>query len=212
MNHPKRDEWIPLLFGEPDAETKARLETHLNSCAQCAAEVNGWRRSVERLDAWKLPRAQPPARTRPRNIVGFAAAAAVVFGAFVAGRFSVPGVGTMMLRTELKAELASEIQRGFARVSRDSSNALANLESRLASISIRNNKQMAEEFVQVIDALRMQDRQATESLFEKLQQQYNIDFVLLRRDLETLASTTDEEIEQARAKLYELSSAQTVTH
>ena len=67
---------------------------------------------------------------------------------------------------------------------------------------------MAGEFVQVINALRADDRQATEALFDKLQKQYTTDFVLLRRDLETLASTTDEEIESARLKLYQLASNQ----
>ena len=97
---------------------------------------------------------------------------------------------------------------GFARAASDSSNALANLEFRLASASFRNNKDMAQEFVRVIDALRDDDRQATEALFDKLQKQYTTDFVMLRRDLETLASTTDEEIESARAKLYQLASNQ----
>ena len=43
-------------------------------------------------------------------------------------------------------------------------------------------------------------------LFDKLQKQYTTDFVLLRRDLETLASTTDEEIESARLTLFQLAS------
>jgi hypothetical protein len=75
---------------------------------------------------------------------------------------------------------------------------------RLASASVHNNKEMAEDFVQVINSLRAQDREATEALFAKLEKQYTTDFVLLRRDLETLASTTDEEIESARATLYQL--------
>jgi hypothetical protein len=207
MNHPEREEWIPLLFGEADPATRERLEAHLKSCAACATEVNGWQRSIGRLDAWKLPKAQKVSRALPVPPLAWAAAAAIVIAAFGIGRLSAPpAVDARKLRADLKSELSAELQQGFAQASSDSSNALANLELRLASTSFRNNKEMASEFVQTISALRAEDRQATEALFEKLQKQYTTDFVLLRRDLETLASTTDEEIENARLKLYQLAS------
>lgn len=208
MNHPKREEWIPLLFGEADAETRGRLEAHLKTCGACGAEVNGWRRSIGRLGAWKLPKAQKFSRTLPMQPLAWAAAAAVVMAAFGIGRFSAPALDAQQLREELKSELSAEIQQGLARVSSDSSNALAHLEFQLASASVNNSKQLANEFVQVIDAMRADDRQATEALFDKLQKQYTTDFVMLRRDLETLASTTDEEIASARLKLYQLASNQ----
>lgn len=207
MNHPKREEWIPLLCGEADAATKQRLDEHLQSCAECSTEVNGWRRTMGRLDAWKLPKTRR-ARTLPIQPIAWAAAAAIVFGAFVAGRFTAPGFDEQKLRTELKSELSAEIQQGFARAANDSSKALENLEARLATASVRNSKEMAQEFVDYIAAARSEDRKATEALWEKLQTQYTTDFVLLRRDLETLASTTDEEIENARQKLIQLASNQ----
>jgi len=208
MNHPKHDEWVLLLFGEANTETKHRLEAHLRSCAECAQEVNAWRRTVGRLDAWKLPNAPKPARAGlTAQPMAWATAAAVVIGAFVAGRFTAPDLDANQLRAELTSAWHEEFQQGFARVASDSSNALTRLELRLASASVRNNKEMAEEFVQVINSLRAQDREATEALFGRLQRQYTTDFVLLRRDLETLATTTDEEIESARMKLHELASS-----
>ena len=39
MNHPNREEWIPLLFGEAEPESKSRLEEHLRSCPACAASL-----------------------------------------------------------------------------------------------------------------------------------------------------------------------------
>ena len=209
MNHPKREEWIPLLFGEANAESRQMLDAHLRECGECAQQVNAWRRTMGRLDAWKLPKAQRAGRSIPWQPIIWAAAAALVIGAFVAGRFTAPTFDPQKLRAELKSELTEEIQQGFARVSAESAAALANLEVRLASASIQNNKEMAEEFVQAINALRAQDRDATEALFAKLETQYNTDFMLLRRDLETLASTTDEEIESARLKLYQLASNRT---
>ena len=209
MNHPKREEWIPLLFGECHGETRNNLEAHLHECLQCAEEVNSWRRTMSRLDAWKLPKAPNTSRTISWQPLAWAAAAAIVIGAFVAGRSTAPTLDVEKFRAELKSELSDEIHQGFVRVSSESSAALANLEVRLASASLRNNKELAEEFVRVIDSLRTQDREATEALFAKLETQYTTDFVLLRRDLETLASTTDEEIESARARLYQLASSRT---
>ena len=198
---------MPLLCGEADGDTKRRLEEHLQSCGKCAAQVQGWRRTMGRLGAWKLPKARRE-RAFPVQPVAWAAAAAIVIGAFVAGRFTAPEFDAQKLRTELKSELSAEIQQGFARVAESSSTALANLETRLASASVRNQKEMAGQFVEYIAASRAEDRKATDALWEKLQAQYTTDFVLLRRDLETLASTTDEEIESARAKLLQLASNQ----
>jgi hypothetical protein len=203
MNHPKREEWIRLLCGEAEGETKQRLEAHLQSCPACSREVNAWRRTMGRLDAWKLPKAR---RTRrlPFQPLMWAAAAAIVIGAFIGGRLTAPGVDTQQLRAELKSELSAEIQQGFARVSDNSATALAHLEARLASATMQENQSLARQFVKYIEAYRAEDQQATEMLWEKLQTQYTADFVLLRRDLETLASTTDEEMESARQKLYQL--------
>jgi anti-sigma factor RsiW len=206
MNHPKREEWIPLLCGEADPESKQRLEAHLAACNACAQEVAGWRRSLGRLDAWKLPRASKATRSMPRQPVAWAVAAALIVTAFLAGRMTVPEFNAQELRSSLKAELSAEIQSGFARAAADSSNALANLELRLAAANSEEGEALAQEFVRVINSLREDDRAATEALFDKLQKQYTTDFVLLRRDLETLASTTDEEIESARLTLYQLAS------
>jgi hypothetical protein len=208
MNHPKREEWVPLLCGEADAPTARRLEAHLQECAECTREVNGWRRTMGRLDAWRLPKAERRRRTLPVQPIAWAGAAAIVLGAFVAGRFTAPGFDATNLRAELKAELSKEIQQGFARVAEDSASALANLELRIAAANDENNKELATQFVAGIEALRSQDREATETLFAKLQKQYTTDFVLLRRDLEMLASATDEEIEDARLKIYQLASLQ----
>lgn len=209
MNHPRREEWIPLLFGEADTGVKQALETHLRECSQCTTEINAWRRTIGRLDAWKLPKAQKPVRAFPWQPFAWAAAAAIVVGAFVAGRFTAPTLDVEKLRADLQTQLSDEIHQGFARVSSESSIALANLETRLASASIQNNKAMAEEFMQFINSVRAQDREATDAILAKLEAQYTTDFVLLRRDLETLATTTDEEIESARARLYQLASSRT---
>jgi hypothetical protein len=209
MNHPRREEWIPLLFGEAGGGARQELEAHLRECGACAEQVNAWRQTIGRLDAWDLPRPRKAGRRIPWQPLAWAAAATIVAGAFVAGRFTAPSIDVQKLHAELRAELRDEIHQGFVQLSSESSGALADLEARVASASAGNSRELAERFVRLIDSMRTQDREATEALFAKLETQYTTDFVLLRRDLETLATTTDEEIESARAKLYQLASNRT---
>ena len=39
MNHPKREEWVPYLFGEATPQTRDKLTEHLQNCPDCAAEI-----------------------------------------------------------------------------------------------------------------------------------------------------------------------------
>jgi hypothetical protein len=208
MKHPNREEWIPLLCGEADAETKQRLEGHLRECADCATEVSAWRRTLGRLDTWKLPTARTT-HYAPRPALAWAAAAAIVAAAFFLGRFSSPRVDAEQLRAELKSELNAQLQEGFARASMETSAAFANFEARLAAAANRENKQLAAQFADLMDEMRSDDRRDTQALFEKLQEQYAGDFMLLRKDLETVASFTDDEIRSARLKLIEIAANQT---
>ena len=70
MKHPNRDEWAPYVFGEAPAAEARRLEAHLESCEECAAEIAGWQRSLKMLDSWPVaprPRAQPLEHLLPRR-------------------------------------------------------------------------------------------------------------------------------------------------
>src|SRR5262245_38032670 len=57
MNHPKREEWVPYLFGEAKSEVRPELQQHLQNCTDCRSEIDNWKRTVRRLDAWQLPKA-----------------------------------------------------------------------------------------------------------------------------------------------------------
>jgi hypothetical protein len=97
-----RGELPGLLYGELDAETRAAVERHLDSCPACRAEREAHQQTASLLDRWPEP--EPPMMppilaTPPPAIVGGpgpsrvyrllaplaigAAAAAVLFGVFV---------------------------------------------------------------------------------------------------------------------------------
>ena len=72
---------MDLLYGEADAEVRARVEAHLATCAACRGERQAFSALRKTLAAWQLP-APRPAFT-PRGIVvprWLAAAAALLLG------------------------------------------------------------------------------------------------------------------------------------
>src|SRR5438093_7226241 len=118
MNHPKREEWTPYLFGEATPEARHKLAEHLQNCPHCAAEIAGWRESLKKLDRWKLPRMRARSAPVAPPFLKWGVAAALLLGTGVGlGRWSAPAVDSNALRTRIeasvKSSLARELQRQF---------------------------------------------------------------------------------------------------
>src|SRR5688500_1124762 len=150
MKHPNRDEWAPYVCGEATGADARRLEAHLESCAECAAEVAGWRRSLKMLDSWSVP----PAAARARNIVApvfrWAMAAASVLAAGVAaGRMTAPDVKAM--RAEVEASVKSAVAAEFQQ-------ALARSEARLAAMAEESSRDLARTFSERMEGAREEDK------------------------------------------------------
>lgn len=179
MKHPEREEWVPLLFGEIEPARREELEAHLRACPDCAAEIQAWRTSLTRLDAWKVPaRATRATRASRWNYqpMAWAAAALLMLGVGLGlGYWASPG----------------------------QSNSRA-LEARLADLEKRS-AQTVEALVST-RAQQSEDLQMFAAAFRALQENHRDDFVSLRKDLETVAALTDEEIRAAREKLVQLTS------
>ena len=72
---------MDLLYGEADAESRARVEAHLAACAACRDEMEGLRALRGELRAWQLPRARPAFVPRGIVVPRWLAAAAVFLAA-----------------------------------------------------------------------------------------------------------------------------------
>lgn len=191
MKHPNRDEWVPYVFGEARADEAKRLRAHLESCAECAAEVAGWRRSLQTLDKWEV---SPPVRSRAMiaPVFRWAMAAALVLAAGIAiGRVTAPNAEAMRAQVEasVKAALAEQTQQ-----------AVAQSEARALSASQEQANELWQMFSERLEAAREEDWQVVEGLLREQEARY----VNLRRDLETLASLADQEIRAANFKLTQL--------
>jgi anti-sigma factor RsiW len=187
MKHPNRDEWVPYVFGEARADEAKRLGAHLENCAECAAEVAAWRRSLHTLDKWEVPEA-----VSSRNVVApvfrWAIAAAIVLAAGIAiGRVTAPDPQAMRAQIEasVKTTLADQMQQS---------------EARALSASQEQANELWQVFSERLAAAREEDWEVVQGLLREQEGRY----VNLRRDLETLASLADQEIRAANFKLTQL--------
>jgi hypothetical protein len=221
MNHPKPEEWTPYLFGEATPGARHRLAHHLQNCPDCAAEIAGWRQSLNKLDRWKLRRMRARSAKGPPSLLKWGVAAALVLGAGIGlGRWSAPAADLNALQSRIeasvKSSLAMELQR---QLTADLPDALADtggmsttefrtrLNGALAAVldtSAAESHRQLGEFLQAFNRAREEDRQITLSWIEKIQKQRAADYLSLRTDLETVASLTDEEIRRARQSLNRL--------
>jgi hypothetical protein len=118
MNHPKREEWVPYLFGESKPQDRQELQQHLQNCLVCRTEIDIWKRSLARLDAWQLPKA---ARRReilaPQFRWAIAAAIVVLLGlSFTLGRLTSTGENVAKLREVIEPQIRQELRAEFGQL------------------------------------------------------------------------------------------------
>ena len=102
---------MDLLYGEADAETRARLEAHLDACAACREEMASLHRLRGDLRAWTLDERRPSVSVaRPRRVPAWlAAAAALVLGIGIGSAIAL--LGDASLRRDLTAQEARALER-----------------------------------------------------------------------------------------------------
>ncbi|MFO1501223.1 MAG: hypothetical protein U1G07_23015 [Verrucomicrobiota bacterium] len=215
MKHPEREEWVPLLFGEATGPERKRLNQHLHECPECAREFAGWRRSLRRLDRWPLPRVEPSSAGFFSPTFKWALAALVVFGlGFFLGKWNGPSeVQLAKLRTQMEASLHSslmaQIHDAMDNYQTETANAVRAAETRLTSRAAADSERLFRNLVDVLNTARAEDSRVFLARLQEVQERSDSQFVDVRKDLETLASTADEEIRNAKLKLIQLASSAT---
>lgn len=198
MKHPDRDEWAPYIFGEAPADKRKQLSAHLESCAECAEELSAWRRTLGRLDAWEVPES-PRARRDFQPLVRFALAACLILLAGIGiGRFG----GSARADSELR-----RLQATMAESERNRAAALAESEQRMTAALHAQMNSMWQAVPALVNSLAEDDRRALAARFQQVADRHAADFVSLRRDIETVASIAQEEIQQANFKLLQVAAA-----
>jgi hypothetical protein len=104
---------MDLLYGEADAESRARVEAHLAACAACRDEMEGLRALRGELRAWQPPRARPAFVPRGVVVPRWLAAAAVLLAALgtTLGATAYVGMRRALIAQEARAAALEGRQR-----------------------------------------------------------------------------------------------------
>lgn len=175
MNHPKPEEWVPYLYGEAKPDVRRSLKAHLKGCPECRDEVEHWKRSVDRLDAWKLPRASTPIELFA-PLARWAAAAALVLGlGFALGRLGNREAVAEQVRAGLEPQLRAELRQEMAQMVRQEI-------ERNSSLVLQASGDQTEKLLAAYNNLNETRRAAD---LERL-------YVALKKQLDTVAINTEE--------------------
>jgi hypothetical protein len=208
MKHPDREEWIPFICGE--SKNRKELNQHLDECPDCARQVASWRRSLRILNRWKLNRPQARATALFEPALKWALAAGLIMGlGFLIGRATMQAQpNAIALRAQIedsvRTSLQAQMNDTLKQMEDQMSTNLSLAEARMAKASAADSQRLWRNVMDVIGTARSEDARAVQALFRQSQEQHNNEFLSLRKDLETLASLTDEELRQARYKLVQL--------
>lgn len=196
MKHPRREEWVPFVFGEAEPEQRQQLEEHLGHCPECSAEIAKWRNGLRRMDAWQLPPRPKVRRSAAAQPLAWAAAAVLMLGIGLASA----QWGVHAARSSMRVEM-NRLELQMAELKRHSVEGLATKTAAAENIT--------KELQAALDSLktaREEDREHLLSLIEELESKQDAALVSVRKDLETVASHADDELQAARNRLMELSS------
>jgi Putative zinc-finger len=191
MNHPKREAWVPYLFGEAKPEARKELQQHLQSCPVCRAEIDSWKHSLDLLDAWQLPRAARP-REAFSPVFRWAVAAAVVLVlgvGFTLGRLTPFGGDQAKLREMIEPQIRQELRAEFVQMLHQE---LAKTAATLEATGEQTKNWLAQ-YARSVDA-RIETERA-----ERL-----ADCLSLKKDVDTIAINADAGLRNTEQKLAQL--------
>jgi hypothetical protein len=187
MNHPERDAWVPYLFRESSPEETARLDAHLAECAECRAQIEGWRGSLGRLDRWTIPtlRRDPVAPGLPGPMAAILRWAAVVMVSALVGAVA----GGWATRRALATTAATPTEVVAAGT---------------PSVRVAVDVAPGGSAGSGGEVALSRDVVVLRGLVDQLRNRQEAGFLELRRDLETVASTTEAALRQTRRGLIEV--------
>lgn len=199
MKHPRREEWVPFVFGEAEPEQRQQLEEHLKQCQECSEEIARWRNSLRQMDAWRLPPRKPVGRATAQPLA-WAAAAVVMLGVgMAAGQW-----GANAAKADMRAEM-KRLENQMAAITRQTSEGMA-----AKAVAAETTLKQLVAAVESLKTAREEDHDQLLAVIEELQTKQDAALVSLREDLETVASHADDELQAARNRLMELSSVRGV--
>jgi hypothetical protein len=188
MNHPTREEWMSYLYDESAAPERAALAGHLRQCPECASKLNDWQISMQGLNGWRLP-VKRSRRAPARPVLQWAAAAAIaLLAGFGLGRLTAGSADAAKVRAAIEPQLRESLRQEFVRLLRTELDRAAS--ATLAASGDQTREHLAI-LTRAVEAGRADDARRVRAALERLESQHATDFLLLKKDLDTVAVNTD---------------------
>jgi hypothetical protein len=218
MEHPTYEQLLAYLEGTSPIELPNKIAEHLENCPECAAELAGWQRTIQKLEKCEWPKAQPAHTEFPAIVLKWAAVAAVLMMGigFGLGRLSEPGAAGLKqsiaseVRKQVQDELKADVLAAFAPGDPVGTNSFQQQLHRQLIAAMGAN-QLSFEKERLLQGLardlgqKQDDNQRMLlALLYRVRQEHEADYLSLRHDLETAASVADNDLEQNRQQLSQL--------
>jgi hypothetical protein len=181
MNHPTSEEWVPYLYGEVEKSTKRRLKQHLQTCAECRTQLLLWKRSLRRLDAWRMTSAERPTLAFAPLLKWAAAAMLLLAAGIGVGRSMSTNANLDRVRARVEPELRQQLRQEFALILRKELEKTASLTLATARDQART---LVADSASNLETKRLESNQAIYSALDRL-------FLSLKKDVDTVAVYTD---------------------
>ena len=136
MKHLNDEQRLAFLEGRADKETAA----HLAECAECAASVESWRRTIKRLEHFEWPARSSRRAAIYSPVFKLAMAASVVLCVgFALGRFTGPNAAEIQAR--VKADVTHYVQQQLSAALREKQKSEIDLNVVLAAVAQLRDQQ-----------------------------------------------------------------------
>jgi hypothetical protein len=193
MTHPTREEWMSFLYDELSSDERAGLQTHLDACAECRAQMNTWQSAAQQMGEWKLP---PKRKSAAARILTRWAIAAAIVGLGIVGGARLVSLNSEVkqLRTEMRQELIEEVRR-------DLNSALTQVSEQATKSATTEAQALIAAVAQKLEEKRLTDQQAMLAALQKMNAQHAADYASMRKELETVAVFTETGLQRAQNQI-----------
>jgi hypothetical protein len=215
MKHPTPEELISWLYGEKTTRSRRELQSHVDQCAECRAQVDAWRATTEVLN--DLP--APVARRRWTPVPLQWAAAAALFVALgigiVLGYFAFSADEAKLraaLHADMQQQLATAREEMSQEFQRRHDDVVAQVAAAAEAKMALGSQKLAEDFGLALQQARAEDRATYLTALRELGAKHDAEVATLKKGIETVVALADYGFEATEQRFAQLAaSTQTPT-
>jgi hypothetical protein len=213
MKHPTPEELVSWFYGERTTHSKRELQSHVDKCAECRAQVDTWRATTEILNDLPAPVARR--RWTPVPLQWAAAAALFLALGIVAGRFAFPtdeAKWRAALQADMQQQLATTREEMSQEFQRRHDDVVAQVVAAADAKIALGSQKLVEDFGLALQQARDEDRTTYLTALRELGAKHDAEVATLKRGIETVVALADYGFEATEQRFAQLAaSTQTPT-